>query len=242
MLLYFTEKLKGLISPDHPSWAYVHLAQVVSIIAKGNSVHASSTLIWLAQQDSFANTFLFSNEENRRPWRAYLVYDAFQLIQKPTKALMDFYSRQLDSEQLNPALKYNIMKALAAHGTSRSMELFEKHMWRHGGPYYMLVQHRDKYECVQLIFNLCRTVKSSRQAHEILGMFFGETYEQGRETPPIVFSEINPVGDDAEKYIELFKAFIADPGGMVLTEEEIQNIKGLIKKIEDSMAEKTLNE
>ena len=211
-------------------------AQMMKTVAGGKPDQAMATLMWLVEQKPYAETFSPENKDERRPWRAYLAYGAFKYVQKPSKELLDFCSKKLESETLNGDLKMQILEAMAAYGTPESIAIFKTQLWGYGQP-ILLAKHRDNYECARLLLDAYRDIGEPTSAHRTLNMLFIETYRESEFWPEEALPKINPQGEEAKKFIDLFNGFLADPGKIVLTEDEIKKIKELIASIEKANTE-----
>jgi len=215
-------------------------AQMMRIIAEGKSDKATATLMWLVDQKPYAETFAPENRDERKPWRSYLAYNAFEYIAEPSKDLLEYFSKKLESKTLSGDLRIRILEALAAYGTPESLALFKTQLWGYGQP-ILLVKHRNNYECVRLFLDTYRDLKESESAHKMLDSLFMETYRESEFWPEEALPKINPQGEEAKKFIDLFNGFLADPGKIALTEDETKKIKELIASIEKANTEPSDN-
>jgi len=214
---------------------YAYFALMMRIVAEENPDKAASALMWLVEQKPYVDTYRTEDRSKRRSWRAYLAYDAFQYIKKPSKELMEFCRQRLDSKTTDDTLKNRLMEALAAYGTAESLDLFKTQLWRYGDP-ILLVQHRNNYECVRLLFDIFRTATDdSEYAHKMLVMLFAETYQESPFWPEVVLPKINPQGEEAKKFVDLLNGYVADHGKIVLTDDETKKLKELIASIEKNI-------
>lgn len=207
------------------------LARILYVTARSKNEEGTRTLMWLVDQPAYRDTY---NEKGSvvKPWRLYLVYNAFQGVPNASKELLEFYrlKLKLDNKTLSYDLKNRIMEALAAHGTAESVALFKEHLWRAGDP-MLLIRHRNRYECLRLCLDVYRQATNGKYAHELLSKLFAKTFRVNR-FEEIQLPQIEPKGKaEIAATLTLFGEFLKEHGKIPLTNDEIEKIQGLIKSI-----------
>lgn len=209
---------------------YPDLAKVLGVVAGSEGQNGPGLLMWLAEQKVYTEEY----REDGKRWRLYLVFDAFQYIRCPSQKLLGFYREKFKQKTLDEAVKNRIMEALAAHGTSDSMALFETHLWRYGKP-ILLVKHRNNYECVRLLFSLYRGATNAKVAHRMLHqLLLEDRYMVSKFAEPVVLPKIEPRGDEATKFAKLLKGFVTNHGKIPLNASEVKRIEELVESIRDA--------
>jgi hypothetical protein len=99
----------------------------------------------------------------------------------------------------------------------------------------MLATYRDRYHNAKIMIDVLCEATAQDIAHRILSYLFIDKYSEGGQFRhrDRTYPEIRPAKDEALKFAVSFKEFLADPGKMKLTDAEKENLRRLIKVMEE---------
>lgn len=141
-------------------------------------------------------------------------------------SITDFYRQEYNFKYGDNDHRQRALKGMASHGTAASVQLFDTYK----GSDELLLQHRNRYECLRLLLNRAGKVDDTKQARQrIRQALFADTLHLGGESiplPPLEFSE-----NEAQKAASFLDEFVKNIDRSVLAEEDREKTKALILKI-----------
>ena len=218
--------------------AFKVVSDVMNAVAKGDPELAFETLSGVLANELYALDYGDAEDDNRKlrgadtPWRRFMTTSAFKLIRAPSRDTLRLLDGVLNNLTEDPRCVECAKEALAAYGTAESAKMLENGP---GIPFDMLAAYRDRYHNAKMMLDVLREATAQKIAHRELSYLFIDKHVEGGmiTSNDRTYPEIRPAKDDALRFAVLFREFLADPGRMTLTDAEKENLRRLIKVMEE---------
>jgi len=219
--------------------AYKPVAEVMNAVASGDPELASETLGKVLADELYALEDYGDGDDYDRKlkgedtaWRRFMTISSLKLIRAPSQDIIKLLEGTLHNDREDPRCVAFAKEALAAYGTAQSAKILVN---GRGIRYSMLAAYRDRYHNAKMMLDVLREATAQDVAHRILSYLFIDKYVEGGmiTSNDRTYPEIRPAKDDALRFAVLFREFLADPGRMTLTDAEKENLRRLIKVMEE---------
>ncbi|MBE0534735.1 MAG: hypothetical protein IH624_03635 [Phycisphaerae bacterium] len=146
------------------------------------------------------------------------------------KSRTEFYRQKYNFEYGDADYRERALKGMASHGTAASVQLFDEY----GGSNELLLQHRERYECMRLLLDRAGKMEDVEQSRQLIRQtLFADELQLASEEkialPPL---------SEAQKAADFLAEFVENTGRAVLTLEDLAKITTFISHIKETAGQK----